>query len=543
MHQYRRRLLPADYYRSVNYNNMLIIQMAKKWNIHAAFFLFDSLVLFSLLSASFVSPGLLASNKQTRTPGVLPTHILSHATSIGMSSYNEVTPKKLGKKNKSRGNKPAPNGVIPQANENNNAGWPDSLSEFVNKLFDRVSSLSPEIQAQFPSQIQALMELAIAQNKVWSNPWQYQNLPVFDPSCPLDLYENIHKNSVPLPEQDLPLHNELSSKSTHTKRKSAFDSKERKRQRMDRFASPTSDRPSTPPPSNPDGPVIGYLSALEKRYLRLTSAPDPALVRPEKMLRKCLDFVCKKYKETKAGYLYINDQLKAIRQDLTVQHIKNDLAITVYETHGRIAILNDDLGEFNQCLSQLKHLYAENKGAGEWHETYEFTCYRIIYFTITGNYAEVNKINLELLTSDKSGDDVPEKFKEITDCMYKSLDILTFIVQGDYHGFFEVLRQIRKVEAMKCASHLIDQFMTTKQRLLAIDTMCQAFKKLPKEYLSTELGIEDGPDTETIDIFCQNHNLSQFIVGSDFDCAMAKATIRTIVQKGNFKKVDIKGQK
>lgn len=457
-----------------------------------------------------------------------------------MSSYNEVTPKKLGKKNKAKANRPAPIERTPQTDGNSNASWPDSLSEFVNKLFDRVSSLAPELQTQFPAQIQALMELAIAQNKVWSNPWQYQNLPVFDPACPLDLYENIHKNPAPLRDQNLPSHKERLS--TPTKRNSAFDSKERKRQRMDRFASPSSNKPSPPPTSNPNGPVIGYLTALEKRYLRLTSEPDPAMVRPEGMLRKCLEFVCNKYKLTDVGYLYINDQLKAIRQDLTVQHIKNDLAITVYETHGRIAILNDDLGEFNQCLSQLKHLYTENKGADKLHETYEFTCYRILYFIITGNYAEVNKINLELLTSEQ-GKNVPQEYKEVENCMYKSLDILTFLVEGNYHGFFKVLRQFRKVETMKCASHLIDQFMTTKQRLLAINTICQAFKKLPTAYLSTELGLEDGTDVETIDIFLQNHNLGQFIVGSDFDCAMAKTCIQNIVQKGTFKKVDIKGQK
>lgn len=461
-----------------------------------------------------------------------------------MSSYNEVTPKKLGKKNKSRGSKLPPREVTPQANENNNAGWPDSLSEFVNKLFDRVNSLSTEKQTQFPAQIQALMELAIAQNKVWTNPWQYQNLPVFDPACPLDLYENIHQTPATASDPNISSPNEPSSKYA-AKRKNAFDSKERKRQRMDRFASSSSNRPSPPPASNPDGPVVGYLTALEKRYLRLTSEPDPAMVRPENMLRKCLEFVCTKYDETNAGYLYINDQLKAIRQDLTVQHIKNDLAIMVYETHGRIAILNDDLGEFNQCLSQLKHLYAEGKGADKLHETYEFTCYRILYFILTGNFAEVNKINLELITSDQARDvkNIPKEYKEVKDCMYKSLDLLTFLVQGDYHGFFKTLRQIRKVEAMKCASHLIDQFMSTKQRLLAINTICLAFKKIPKEYLSTELGLDGGPDAETIDIFLQSHELSQFIVGVDFDCAMAKARVQAIVQKGNFKKVDIKGQK
>lgn len=456
-----------------------------------------------------------------------------------MSSYNEVTPKKLGKKVKPSAKKSNSHETLTQKS-NDNAGWPDSLSDFVNKLFERVNLLSADKQAQFPGQIQALMELAIAQNKVWTNPWQLQSLPVFESECPLDLYENTHRKDPVDFTTFSHSSNEQQIDSLAKRRQSAFDSKERKRQRMDRFASP-SNRPSPPLASNPNGPVIGYLTELEKRYLRLTSEPDPALVRPESMLRKCLKFVCNKYDLTSAGYLYINDQLKAIRQDLTVQHIKNDLAIKVYETHGRIAILNDDLGEFNQCSSQLKHLYTENKDSSKAHETYEFTCYRILYFIITGNFAEVNKINLDLLTSPavKAGE-VPAEYRKIADCMYKSLDLLTYIVQGNYHGFFQVLRQMKKVEIMKCASHLINQFMSTKQRLLALNTICLAFKKTTKDYLDSELGTNDE---ETIDVFLQSHNLSQFITGLEFDCVMAKATVQGIVQRGDFKKVDIKGQK
>ncbi|KAK6933350.1 hypothetical protein RJ641_036244, partial [Dillenia turbinata] len=112
--------------------------------------------------------------------------------------------------------------------------------------------------------------------------------------------------------------------------------------------------------------IKGTCQEIEKRYLRLTSAPDPATVRPEDVLEKSLLMV----QNSQKNYLYKCDQLKSIRQDLTVQHIQNAFTAKVYETHARLALEFGDIPEYNQdfidltfiCFAvsmQLKTLYAD----------------------------------------------------------------------------------------------------------------------------------------------------------------------------------------
>lgn len=98
-----------------------------------------------------------------------------------------------------------------------------------------------------------------------------------------------------------------------------------------------------------------------------------------------------KWKENH-NYAYAVDQFKSMRQDLTVQRIKNEFTVEVYEIHARIALEAKDLGEYNQCQSMLRQLYELGlKGHPE-----EFLSYRIMYLLHTRNRA--GEINLSCVT-------------------------------------------------------------------------------------------------------------------------------------------------
>jgi len=123
--------------------------------------------------------------------------------------------------------------------------------------------------------------------------------------------------------------------------------------------------------------VTGECTELEKDYLRLTSQADPARVRTPTVLRAALDMVKRKWIQSQ-DYEYCCNQLKSIRQDLTVQHIRDPFVVEVYETHARIALESDDLQEFAQCQTQLQLLYKEGHSHGLEREC-EFASYKILY--------------------------------------------------------------------------------------------------------------------------------------------------------------------
>ncbi|KAA6418747.1 MAG: hypothetical protein FRX49_11399 [Trebouxia sp. A1-2] len=124
--------------------------------------------------------------------------------------------------------------------------------------------------------------------------------------------------------------------------------------------------------------VQGTCSNLEKKYFRLTGPPDPSAVRPPHILKAALDRMVRIYRAGQCDMHYAEDQLKAMRQDVTVQHVRGALPVQIYEAHARACLEHGNGGDFNQCQAQLTVLYEEGS-PGCLHE---FVAYRVLYQSI-----------------------------------------------------------------------------------------------------------------------------------------------------------------
>lgn len=97
---------------------------------------------------------------------------------------------------------------------------------------------------------------------------------------------------------------------------------------------------------------MGKSQSIEKPYLRITGRPNPDTVRPEHILRKAMKHFIDKYNKDK-NYEYLISQLRSVRQDLTVQHVKNDFTVQVYEFNLETSLYEKDIPQFKHCQTTL----------------------------------------------------------------------------------------------------------------------------------------------------------------------------------------------
>ncbi|ORX37015.1 SAC3/GANP/Nin1/mts3/eIF-3 p25 family-domain-containing protein [Kockovaella imperatae] len=220
--------------------------------------------------------------------------------------------------------------------------------------------------------------------------------------------------------------------------------------------------------------IKGTNTRLEKSYLRLTSEPSPADIRPLHVLKQTLQLLKRKWKENH-NYAYAVDQFKSMRQDLTVQRIKNDFTVEVYEIHARIALEANDLGEYNQCQTMLRQLYE----LGLPGHPQEFLSYRIIYLLHTRNRSDMASLLAQLTPEEKSDPGV-----------HHALQVHAALTTSNYIRFFQLFNR-----APNMSGYIMDHFVE-RERMTALGIMSKAYLTLPLPHLTARLSFESDQETD-----------------------------------------------
>ncbi|KAG0573065.1 hypothetical protein KC19_VG145600 [Ceratodon purpureus] len=218
--------------------------------------------------------------------------------------------------------------------------------------------------------------------------------------------------------------------------------------------------------------IRGICQEVEKRYLRLTSAPNPQTVRPEDVLRRALEMV----KKTTKSYLFKCEQLKSIRQDLTVQRIRDEFTVEVYESHARVALEAGDLPEYNQCQTQLKSLYGDGiKGCSN-----EFAAYSLLYILFNrGNCRDLLSA-MARLNEDGRTDDVVKH----------ALAVRNAVAVGNYTTFFRLYRTAPVLSPFLMDIHI------EKMRFEAVKCMTRSYRPtIPVASVARALGFTVEPSS------------------------------------------------
>ncbi|SCU80941.1 LAMI_0B04236g1_1 [Lachancea mirantina] len=501
----------------------------------------------------------------------------------GNALYNQVDPLTLGQSKAMRKRKieKEKSTLLQNIITDETGSNPSGLREFILGSFQMAEQkgLDERSKAELLIQVKDLIFQAFSEKKEHINDWWSQSLPLLSPretwpqlvcdKISLASSKSSRHSAVPPPPPpvrkavQVPPPPPLASPRTsplgapnmsniarrQDKGKRATDEREleRRRKRMERFSN---DSMVKKPKADDEDyanlnatstnfykfdkqkPVVGRCQTLEKKYLRLTSEPDPDLVRPLNVLKKSYDLVSSKYKNQEVTYSYFCDQFKSIRQDLRVQIIENKFTMKVYQTHARVALENGDIGEFNQCQSRLIHLFEIPDLKKSNLE--EFLSYRVLYFLMMNSHNSINALKLKYMEAENLA-----IFRH--PIVQHSLKMAEASLMSNYHQFFKLY-----CETEGPRRHLVDTFVN-RERLKALDIISKSYNQLSLSFLFQQLGFtghEMGAQ------FLKQHGLAQCIVTKDTSDDSAKSFFLDIKRSRGIiasqfekaKRVDIKGQ-
>mmetsp|Transcript_31442 Transcript_31442/g.83169 ORF Transcript_31442/g.83169 Transcript_31442/m.83169 type:complete len:305 (-) Transcript_31442:10-924(-) len=239
--------------------------------------------------------------------------------------------------------------------------------------------------------------------------------------------------------------------------------------------------------------LVGTCQALEKPFFRLTAAPDPTRVRPPRVLEQALAHIKSRWSE-RNDYEWTADQLKAVRQDLVVQHIRTVLTLQVYADHARIALEYGDLNNYAQCAVKVAELTSgplrltksgTDMGKQEFAQVRaqhmdEFTGYRLLNAFYRNNHTEIGMIMLSLTAVQRA--------KKVTK---HALEVLSACNLQNYDAFFRLYGS-----APNMSGYIMD-FLLTRQRCAAWRMMVKAYSPtLPLSFVQFTLAFSDESSCE-----------------------------------------------
>lgn len=224
---------------------------------------------------------------------------------------------------------------------------------------------------------------------------------------------------------------------------------------------------------------------------------------------------------------WANEQLRSVRQDLTVQNIRNNFSLNVYETHARILIEHGDLDEFHQCQCMIQALTSptrlldpsvegtnelcrdfllgsknreRDEGVDQSEEAVdEFYAYGLLYHLAQTSWGELTRLLASLHR--KSGEkhsDVPLSSPHFGDIPSSSsgpsvrhaLKVVKAVMHVDYHTFFRLYES-----APHLSAYLMD-FLVRRVRKNAFERIIAAYRpSLSVEHFRVALSFDDLEET------------------------------------------------
>jgi SAC3 family protein LENG8/THP3 len=153
--------------------------------------------------------------------------------------------------------------------------------------------------------------------------------------------------------------------------------------------------------------------------------------------------------------------------------IRNEFTVYVYELHARIALEKGDLGEYNQCQTQLQQLYATDIVGHE----FEFMAYRLLYFVYTKNRTGISQFLRSLRTRHRNDPAIRH-----------ALDVRAAVASSNFHQLTYLYSN-----AVNMSSFMMDHFME-RERVKALQIITKAYRPtLPLDFITKQLafGVRD----------------------------------------------------